>query len=161
MNYSSLRFLFQALITLILVVIFNSSALSEGSVKSKSTNESEREQQQFNYKQNKGGPPALAPLQGDRAKHQYRYYPTQNVYYDTDRGLYFYPKGDNWEVGTSLPSRLKAGLAESITIKLDTDKPYVHNEDHLKKHTSKKSVKSEKNMWSKLLFVLLYAHASK
>ena len=66
-------------------------------------------------------------------RHQYRYYPSQKVYHDFDRGLYFYLKGHNWEIGASLPSHMRADLRESVTIELDTGKPYVHNADHVKK----------------------------
>jgi len=82
----------------------------------------------------KGGPPAHAPAHGYRAKHHYRYYPSRNVYHDTDRGLYFYLKGDNWEVGASLPSSLRVGLGDSVSIELDTDKPYIYHADHVKKY---------------------------
>ena len=72
-------------------------------------------------------------------RHQYRYYPSQKVYHDSDRGLYFYLKGHNWEIGASLPSHMRADLGESVTTELDTDKPYVHNADHVKKYPPKKS----------------------
>ena len=39
---------------------------------------------------------------------------------------------------------MSADLGESVTIELDTDKPYVHNGDHVKKYPSKKS-KGKKN----------------
>jgi hypothetical protein len=77
------------------------------------------------HKHKKGGPPSHAPAHGYRAKHKYRYYPDCSVYHDTERGLYFYLKGDNWKIGASLPSHMRADLGESVTIELDTDKPYV------------------------------------
>ena len=81
-----------------------------------------------------GGPPPHAPAHGYRAKHQYRYYPASSVYYDTGRGLYFYLKGDNWEVGASLPNSLRVGLGDSVSIELDTEKPFIHYAEHLKKY---------------------------
>ena len=59
------------------------------------------------HKHKKGGPPPHAPAHGYRAKHQYRYYPSCSVYYDYGRKIYFYVKGDHWEVGASLPSHLR------------------------------------------------------
>ena len=100
-------------------------------------------------KHKKGGPPAHAPAHGYRAKHQYRYYPSQKVYHDSDRGLYFYLKGHNWEIGASLPSHMRADLGESVTIELDTDKPYVHNSDHVKKYPPKKSKGNKHKKWVK------------
>ena len=101
------------------------------------------------HKHKKGGPPAHAPAHGYRAKHQYRYYPSQKVYHDSDRGLYFYLKGDNWEIGASLPSYMRADLGESVTIELVTDKPYIHNADHVKKYPPKKSKGNKQKKWVK------------
>ena len=82
----------------------------------------------------KGGPPPHAPAHGYRAKHQYRYYPDRNVYYDQGRGLYFYMKGEGWAVGASLPGDLVANLGASVNFELDTDKPFEHNSEHLKQY---------------------------
>jgi len=131
--------MFNLTLCFIFVVFFNSSVLAGGSFTFKWGKDTEPEQHQVKHKQKKGGPPAHAPAHGYRAKHQYRYYPSQKVYHDSDRGLYFYLKGDNWEIGASLPSHLKVGLGESVTIELDTDKPYVHNAEHIKKYPPQKS----------------------
>jgi hypothetical protein len=61
---------------------------------------------------------------------------------------YFYLKGDNWEVGASLPSSLRVGLGDSVSIELDTDKPYNHYKEHIKKYPPKKSI-NNKNQKSK------------
>jgi hypothetical protein len=99
----------------------------------------------------KGGPPPHAPAHGYRAKHhyKYRYYPSRSVYFDTGRGLYFYLKGRNWEVGASLPSNLRVGLGDSVSIELDTDKPYIYHADHVKKYPPGKMKKKhkKKNKW--------------
>jgi hypothetical protein len=100
-------------------------------------------------KNKEGGPPSHAPAHGYRAKHQYRYYPSNSVYYDTDRGLYFYIKGDNWEVGASLPSPLKVGLGDYINLELETDKPYVHHKEHIKKYPPGKSKKKTNKKMAK------------
>ena len=161
MNYSMLRLLFKWSLCFMLVAFSNSYTLAGDNAKFKSGNKSEPEQQQVKHRSQKGGLPAHAPAHGYRAKHQYRYYPSQNVYHDPDRGLYFYLKGDNWEVGATLPSHLRAGLGESVTLDLETDKPYVHNAEHVKKYPSEAPSKAKKNIWSKLIFVLLYEHASR
>ena len=82
----------------------------------------------------KGGPPPHAPAHGYRAKHQYRYYPDGKVYHDTQRGIYFYLKGDSWEAGVSLPGELKVGLGDYVNLELDTETPYVYNDEHAKKY---------------------------
>ena len=103
----------------------------------------------YKHKHKHNGPPAHAPAHGYRAKHQYRYYSSCKVYHDTGRGLYFYLKGDNWEVGASLPSHLKEGLGEFVTIELDTDKPYVHNEEHIKNYPPKNSQRKKQKKMAK------------
>jgi hypothetical protein len=97
----------------------------------------------------KKAPPAHAPAHGYRAKHQYRYYPSRSVYFDTDRGLYFYLKGNNWEVGASLPTSLDVELGDSVSIELDTDKPYIYHADHVKKYPPGKKEKKykKKDKW--------------
>ena len=101
------------------------------------------------YKQKKGGPPPHAPAHGYRAKHKYRYYPSCSVYYDYGRKIYFYIKGDHWEVGASLPSNLRIGLGDSVNIELDTNKPYIHHAEHVKKYPpgQMKKKNKKKNKW--------------
>ena len=131
-----------------LVIFFNSTVFAGGSFTFKLGKDTESEQHQVKNKskQKKGGPPAHAPAHGYRAKHQYRYYPSSNVYKDTERGVYFYLKGDKWEVGASLPLPLREGLGESVSFELETDKPYIHHADHVKQYPPKKT-KSKK--WAK------------
>ena len=113
---------------------------------------SEYSKVEHKHKHKKKGPPAHAPAHGYRAKHQYRYYPSRSVYYDTGRKLYFYIKGDRWEVGVSLPNRIRNGLGNSVSIELDTDKPYTYHSEHVKKYPpgqlkKKKKKKNKKNKW--------------
>jgi len=133
-----------------LIVFFTSNLHAGSSFTFKwGKDSSEPEQQQVKQDNKKGGPPAHAKAHGYRAKHQYRYYPDQKVYHDPDRGLYFYLKGDNWEVGASLPSPLRSALGESVTIALDADNPSVHNDDHVKQYPPKKSNSTKKKRLAK------------
>ena len=86
----------------------------------------------------KGGPPSHAPAHGYRAKHQYRYYPHCNVYHDASRGVYFYMKGGGWAFGASLPQDLQSNLGASVSLEIDTDKPYELNAEHLKQYPKEK-----------------------
>ena len=109
------------------------------------------------HKQKKGGPPAHAKAHGYRAKHKYRYYPDCSVYHDSDRGFYFYIKNGSWEVGASLPYNLQMGLGESVSLELDTDKPYSYHAEHAKqyppgkmkknKNKKEKNKKNKKHKW--------------
>lgn len=96
----------------------------------------------------KSGPPAWAPAHGYRAKHRYRYYPYHYVYYDIERGVYFYVEGDNWQVSVRLPSSIHIGCAKYVTLELETEKPYEHFTEHKKKYPpglAKKDKKPNKN----------------
>ena len=44
---------------------------------------------------------------------------------------------------------------------MENDKPYLDNDKHAKKYPPEDPRKSKKNMWSKLIFVLLYEHPAK
>ena len=125
-----------------LIIFFSSAVFAGGSFSFKwgKDKEPENNQVKHTYKHKKrGGPPPHAPAHGYRAKHKYRYYPSSNVYKDTEKGLYFYLKGEKWEVGASLPLPLKEGLGESVSFELETDKPYIHHTEHVKQYPPKKS----------------------
>jgi len=96
------------------------------------------------HKPKKGGPPAHAPAHGYRAKHHYRYYPACSVYYDSGRKLYFYLKGDHWEIGASLPGHIHESLGGYVSLELDTGKPYIYHSDHVKKYPPGEKKKKHK-----------------
>jgi len=146
-----------AIIIFVFSFINGAFADSDNSVKIAKDNEIEHDQLKKRYKHH-NGPPDHAPAHGYRAKYQYRYYPRCRVYHDAARGVYFYLKGENWEVGISLPSHLKNDLGEYVSLELETDKPYLFNEKHNKKYSSKQlnSEKRPKNVFTKL-WILLFA----
>jgi hypothetical protein len=127
------------------IISLSSNVIADGSINIKWGKGSESGDYAKAHKNKKGGPPEHAPAHGYRAKHKYRYYPSKSVYYDTGRGLYFYLKGDNWEVGASLPSKLKAGLGDSVTFELDTATPYIHHAEHAMKYGPKSPQNKKKN----------------
>ena len=97
-------------------------------------NDKRPESNQPAVKAKKNGPPAHAPAHGYRAKHQYHYFPSSSVYHDPDRGLYFYFSGSNWRVSASLPMVLRMNLGSSVSIEMNTDKPYIYNSEHRKQY---------------------------
>ncbi len=92
----------------------------------------------------KGGPPPHAPAHGYRAKHVYRYYPCERVYFDTGRGMYFYLEGSSWRMSVSLPSALRVQLGDYVGIEMYSDKPYTHYEDHKRKYPPGQKKKKKK-----------------
>ena len=81
-----------------------------------------------------GGPPPWAPAHGYRAKHRYRYYPSSRVYYEKERGVYFYYSYGDWRVSVSLPSSIEIDADNYITLEMDTDKPYEWDHEVTKKY---------------------------
>jgi hypothetical protein len=145
--------------TIILLFSFVSSGFADSSNSVKIAKDSEKQNVKISerYIQQKG-PPDHAPAHGYRAKFKYRYYPRYNVYFDAERGVYFYLKGKNWEVGIKLPNHMQKDLGEFVSLELDTDRPYLYNAEHNKKYSSKQlnSEKKKRNVFTKL-WVLLFA----
>jgi hypothetical protein len=48
--------------------------------------------------------------------------------------MYFYMKGDGWAAGASLPTNLQSSLGVSVSLDINTDKPYEHNAEHVKQY---------------------------
>ncbi len=96
------------------------------------------------YEDKKNGPPAHAPAHGYRAKHQYRYYPDESVYFDTGANNYFYIDNGTWRVSASLPHAISLS-SEYVSLALDTDKPYQYYSEHKEQYPSGKSKKNNKN----------------
>ena len=150
MDDKGLKFLFIGLVIGLFVFGFNSSGFAGSSITIQWGKDSDSSNQAEGYSQKKkGGPPAHAPAHGYRAKHQYRYYASRSVYYDTQRRLYFYLKGENWEIGATLPNSLRVGLGDFVSIELDTDKPYTHHQEHRKKYPPGKAHKKHKKLAKK------------
>jgi hypothetical protein len=131
------------------IISFSTNVFAEGSVTIKWGKETSDAQPKVNKKHKKNGPPTHAPAHGYRAKYQYRYYPNCSVYYDTSRKLYFYLKGNNWEVGASLPSNLRVVLGDFVSIEMDTNKPYVHYNEHVKKYPPGQLKQKKQKKWTK------------
>jgi len=82
----------------------------------------------------KPGPPPHAKAHGYRARHTYRYYPGSCVYFDVHRGVYFYLEGGTWRTCASLPATIVIHTHEAVTIELETDRPYIHFDEHKAKY---------------------------
>ncbi len=93
----------------------------------------------------KHAPPDHAKAYGRRAKHDYRYYPDAQVYFDIHRKVYFYLDGRGWKMSVKLPYKIK--LAGHVTIEMDTDKPYKDFKRHKAKYPPGQ-MKKKKNKWS-------------
>jgi len=97
----------------------------------------------------KGGPPPWAPAHGYRAKHKYHYYPSSRVYYEKERGTYFYYKDGEWRVSVSLPSYIRIDVHDYVTLEMDSDKPYDYDHEVVKRYPpgQLKKKKKGKSKW--------------
>ncbi|AEA33709.1 hypothetical protein [Hippea maritima] len=82
----------------------------------------------------KHSPPPHAPAWGYRAQHRYIYYPDAYVYFDIERSVYYFLKNGQWYVSQSLPAYFKPKLSRSVTIEMDTDKPYLYFDKYKEKY---------------------------
>lgn len=79
------------------------------------------------------GPPPWAPAHGFRRNRAYYYYPGANVYYRPADRMWIYLDGRDWRVGVSLPTGLRVDFNRSVSLTMETDKPYEFH-DHVRRH---------------------------
>ena len=89
-------------------------------------------------------PPPWAPAHGHRAKHVYRYYPSNSIYFDTGRSLYFYYRNGTWTASASLPGGLRISVNDYVTLDMDTDRPYTYHGDVRKRYPPGQMKKKDK-----------------
>ena len=144
MHHRITRKIFICLAVGFFIASLSADVFAGGSINIQWGKESGSDNREVTKKHKKQGPPAHAPAHGYRAKHHYRYYPSCSVYYDSGRKLYFYLKGDHWEIGTSLPDNMRASLGEYVSLELNTGMPYTYHADHVKKYPPGKKKKKNK-----------------
>jgi hypothetical protein len=75
-------------------------------------------------------PPAAVP----HVKYRYYYYPDSAVYMDTGRKLFFYYNGERWMTTTLLPAEILVDWKDYAVLQMDTDKPYRHHAETVRKY---------------------------
>lgn len=87
-------------------------------------------------------PPPHAPAHGRRAQHrEYRYYPRSGVYFDSERGAYFYFSDGEWRVSVELPRHYRARLGDYVMVEAHVDEPYRDYKKHRAKYPPGQSKK--------------------
>ncbi len=74
------------------------------------------------------------PTPGEMAKFTYRYFPLSFVYFNIDKGIYFYLSEGKWVVSYSLPQTIPIDRDDYVILKMMIDKPYTFHEDVVKKY---------------------------
>ncbi len=80
----------------------------------------------------RGGP--APPAAATHVKYRYRYYPDSAVYMDISRKLFFYYNGEKWMTTTLLPAEVQVDWKNYAVIEMDTDKPYRHHAETVRKY---------------------------
>ncbi len=75
------------------------------------------------------GPPPWAPAHGFRRQHEYYYYPGADVYFRPADRVWFYLEGREWRFGASLPTSLRVDFDRSVSLKMESDRPYQFHND--------------------------------
>jgi len=103
------------------LLAINSTAFAGASISIEWGKGDEPVKQKSVKKHSKTGPPSHAPAHGYRAKHQYRYYPSHSVYYDTARGLYFFLESASCSLGmlTSAEKHVVSFIGNSVCTEKD------------------------------------------
>ena len=96
-------------------------------------------------------------LMGSQKEYSYRYYPLCAVYYDTNRKLYYYLQDGSWKIFSYLPRNFNRNLDYYVKLNMDTDKPYIYFDNHIRQFPPRDSGK--KSLWSEAIFILFYQHS--
>lgn len=75
------------------------------------------------------GPPPWAPALGFRRNHDYYYYPGADVYFRPADRVWFYLDGREWRFGVSLPASVRVDFDRSVSLRMETEKPYQFHQE--------------------------------
>lgn len=73
-------------------------------------------------------PPPWTETHWYRRSRAYYYYPGCDVYYRPSDHMWFYLEGGGWRVGTRLPEGIRIDFGRAVSLKLETDRPYLFHE---------------------------------
>ena len=68
------------------------------------------------------------------AYYDYFFYPSVRVYFNYSTGHYYYPSGRRWIRSTNLPPHIHLDSRERVTTRIEGDKPYLKNRQHIQKY---------------------------
>ena len=74
------------------------------------------------------GPPQWGSSHWYRRSYGYYYYPGADVYYRPDNRMWFYLDRGNWRMVAQLPTGIRVDFGRSVSLKLDSDRPYTYHQ---------------------------------
>ncbi|MCW9032044.1 MAG: hypothetical protein OQK58_11195 [Gammaproteobacteria bacterium] len=66
--------------------------------------------------------------------YDYYFYPSVQVYFNFSTGFYYYLSGKRWIRSKTLPAHIRLDTRERVTTRIEGDKPYLKNEQHLQQY---------------------------
>jgi hypothetical protein len=81
-------------------------------------------------------PPPLWKPRGNDPVYRYLYYPDAFVYFDDDRGIYFYYLDGHWTESPTLPTYLTRQLGEPVRLSMNVPRPYQYHSDVLDRYSA-------------------------
>jgi hypothetical protein len=85
----------------------------------------------------KGADSSMAPVHDLRGDYKYRYFPSSKVYFDVQKGVYFYRTDNLWTKSYELPPTIHLNRLKDYVILILTkeiEKPNEFHEDIIKKY---------------------------
>ncbi|MDH5648306.1 MAG: hypothetical protein OEY67_01515 [Gammaproteobacteria bacterium] len=75
--------------------------------------------------------------------YDYFYYPSVYVYFHYHSGFYYYYSDNRWKRSKVLPPYIVLDPRERTRLRLDTDKPYLKNDEHRQRYRSRPDYKPD------------------
>jgi hypothetical protein len=157
MGFAIRKWLYSCAIIGLIVLLSNNFSLADESGKIRYRNYVDLESFRAEYKYQKEDYFSNNSLMRSQNQYAYRYYPSCSVYYDTDRKLYYYLQDGGWKIFSYLPRNFNRELGYYVKLNMDTDKPYIYFDNHIRQFPPRDSRK--KNLWSDAIFILFYKHS--
>ena len=66
--------------------------------------------------------------------YDYYFYPSVQVYFNFSTGFYYYRSGKRWIRSKVLPAHIRLDSRERITTRVEGDKPYLKNDQHIQQY---------------------------
>ena len=73
----------------------------------------------------------------------YYFYPSVRVYFNFSTGYYYYPSGERWIRSKVLPPHLHLDSRERVTKRIEGDKPYLKNKQHIQEFQPRRDYRSD------------------
>lgn len=75
--------------------------------------------------------------------YDYYFYPSVQVYFNFSTGYYYYPSGKRWIRSKVLPPHIRLDSRERVTTRVEGDKPYLKNQQHIQKYQPRRDYRPD------------------